>query len=159
MRSSINPYVAVGITIGLLAGAWTWASVSFGLITWVAFVSWALFFAAGGTAKAVVTVVPPALTGVLYGTVLLMITAAVGGAVVLPVGVAVIAFLICVQANWHPVAFIPAGFAGCATVFGGAGDWLNVSIALVLGTLFGYVSESAAAVISRPRREPVLANG
>lgn len=83
MKSRMNAYVAVGITIGVLAGLWTWASVSGGLITWVAFVSWALFFAAGGGFAAVRKVVPTVVTGVIYGTLLLAIVGMAGGSVVL----------------------------------------------------------------------------
>ena len=159
MKSSINPYIAVGITIGVLAGLWTWVSVSFGLITWVAFVSWALFFAAGGKLKGVATVVPAALSGVVYGALLLAVVGVVGGPVVLPLGIVVIAFLMCAQANWSALSFIPAAFAGCAALFGGAGDWLQVGIALVLGAIFGFVSEAAAGLLTRPRRVPADLSG
>lgn len=151
MKSSLNPFVAIGITIGVLAGLWTWASVSFGLITWVAFLTWALFFAAGGSRKAVLQILPPAISGVIYATALLFVVSAVGGDVILPVGVAVIAFFMCAQANWKPLAFIPAAFAGCAALFGGAGDWLGVGVALILGALLGWASEAAAAALTRPR--------
>lgn len=153
MKSRMNAYVAVGITIGVLAGLWTWASVSGGLITWVAFVSWALFFAAGGGFAAVRKVVPTVVTGVIYGTLLLAIVGMAGGPVVLPVGIAVIAFLMCVQANWSVLAFIPGAFAGCAALFGGAGDWLGVSIALICGALLGWFSEAAATALNRPRAD------
>jgi hypothetical protein len=151
MKSRMNGYVAVGITIGVLAGLWTWVSVTTGLITWVAFVCWALFFAAGGRFAAVLKVVPAAITGVIYGALLLVAIGAVGGPVALPVGIAVIAFLMCVQANWAVLAFIPGAFAGCATLFGGAGDWLGVSIALICGALLGWLSEAAATVLNRTR--------
>lgn len=147
----MNAYAAVGITIGILAGLWTWVSIATGLITWVAFVSWALFFAAGGHFRAVVKVLPPAMTGVAYGALLLLVVGLVGGPVVLPAGIAVIAFLMCVQANWTVLTFIPGAFAGCAALFGGAGDWLGVGIALICGALLGWLSEAAATVINRPR--------
>lgn len=87
----------------------------------------------------------------------LLVATDLGGALALPLGVALIAFLMCVQANWKPLAFIPAAFAGYTAVFRGAGNWLNASIALVLGAFFGFISEAAAAVLTRTRRESVVA--
>lgn len=162
----MNPYAAVGITIGLLAGIWTWASGALGLITWVAFVSWALFFAVGGKGAGVLKVVPAALTGVLYGALVLAVATAMPAAWIVPVGVAIIAFIMCIQANWSVLAFIPGAFAGCAALFGGAGNWLGVAVALVLGALFGWLSEWTAGFLTRSRKqaeqipagEPQLAN-
>lgn len=150
----MNPYAAVGITIGLLAGIWTWASGMLGLITWVAFVTWALFFAVGGKGAGIAKVVPPALTGVVYGAIVVALATAMPGSAawIVPVGVAVIAFLMCLQANWSVLAFIPAAFAGCAALFGGAGDWLGVAVALILGAGFGWLSEWTAGFLTRPRR-------
>lgn len=157
MKSAVNPYVAVGITIGALAGVWTWVSISLGMLTWVAFLTWALFFAAGGKAAAIRAVLPAALTGVFYATVLLLTADTVGGGVILPVGVAVIAFFMCAQANWKTLAFIPGAFAGCAAVFGAAGDWLPVAVALVIGALLGWASEALAGLLTRPRAARVTA--
>jgi hypothetical protein len=44
----MKPLVTIGLTAGILAGLWTQFSTPFGLITWVGFLSWACFFAAGG---------------------------------------------------------------------------------------------------------------
>ena len=43
--------IAVGISVGLLAGLWTGLSVTYGLVTFVGFLSWASFYAAGGKVK------------------------------------------------------------------------------------------------------------
>lgn len=63
MKSAVNPYVAVGITIGALPGVWTWVSISLGMLTWVAFLTWALFFAAGDWLPVAVALVIGALLG------------------------------------------------------------------------------------------------
>ena len=46
--------VAVGISVGILAGLWTGVSTqyaAFGLVTYVGFLSWASFYAGGGKVK------------------------------------------------------------------------------------------------------------
>lgn len=151
-ESTVNPKIAVGLTIGVLAGLWTWASVSFGMLTWVAFISWALFFAAGGGTPAIGKVLAPGISGVVYGVLALLLTTAVGGPVVLPVAVAGIAFLMCAQSIWSPLGMIPAAFGGAAALFGGGGDWLQVGAAFVLGALFGRISEWTAGLLTSPRR-------
>lgn len=73
------------------------------------------------------------------------------------VAVAVIAFFMCAQANWKTLAFIPGAFAGYAAVFGAAGDWLPVAVALVIGPLLGWASEALAGLLTRPRAARVTA--
>ena len=41
-------YVGVAVSIGVLAGIWTQVSSSLELVTWVGFLAWACYFAAGG---------------------------------------------------------------------------------------------------------------
>ena len=87
----MNPLAAVGITVGILAGAWAWASSELGLTTWVAFATWALFFAAGGKVTGLAKVPPAVLTGILYGWVVVNLAGRIPSAVTVPIGVALIA--------------------------------------------------------------------
>ncbi|MGA8209113.1 MAG: DUF1097 domain-containing protein [Nocardioidaceae bacterium] len=43
--------LGIAISVGVLAGLWTFVSVEVGLITWVPFIAWACFFAAGGVPR------------------------------------------------------------------------------------------------------------
>ena len=52
--------------VGVLAGLWTQVSVELGLITWVAFVSWATFFAAGGGREGLTKGLAANLSGVAW---------------------------------------------------------------------------------------------
>ena len=45
--------LAVGITVGLLAGAWVYLSGVAGMIGFAGFLGWASYFAAGGGGKGV----------------------------------------------------------------------------------------------------------
>ena len=153
----VNPLVAVGIAVGILAGAWTWASSNLGLTTWVAFVTWALFFAAGGKLTGLVKVAPAVLTGLLYGSVVLSVAGLIPSAWTVPIGVALIAFIMCAQANWSVLSFIPAAFAGAALLFGTGGDWLGAGISALIGVGLGFVSEWSGGLLAKlgkPARAP-----
>lgn len=155
----MNPYLAVGITIGVLAGAWTEFSSAVGLVTWIAFVSWACFFAAGAKLGGLVKTVPSTISGAVYGWLIVWAAGAVGGwPGALAVAVAVGAFLMCVQANWSVLSFIPGAFAGAACLFGAGGDLVATLIPLVAGAALGWLSGWSAdrlvAATTRPVREP-----
>lgn len=147
----MNRYVAVGFTVGILAGVWTWLSSEFNLITWIAFVTWALFFAVGGKAAAVVKIAPPFVTGILYGTIVILLATILHSAWVVPVGVGVIAFIMCAQANRKVLAIIPGAFVGAAVLFGTGGNWLGAGIAGLVGLGLGFLSEWSAGLLTKPR--------
>lgn len=137
----MNPFIAVGITIGILAGAWTEFSSAVGLITWIAFVSWACFFAAGAKLVGFTKTVPSTLSGAVYGWLIIWAAGAVGGwpgALAIAVGIG--AFLMCAQANWRVLSFIPGAFAGAACLFGAGGDLLATVIPLAAGAALGWLS-------------------
>lgn len=139
--------VIIGITAGVLAGFWAEFSTPLGLVTWVGFLSWACFFAAGGKRTGLLKTIPANLTGVLWGAVM------VWGASTLPIpgalgiSVAIAAFAMCVQARWSVLSFIPGAFAGTAAFFGNELDILGTSLALIIGACLGWISEFAAGLI------------
>lgn len=144
----MNPYAAVGITIGVLAGIWTEVSTSFGLITWVAFAAWACFFAAGAKRGGFFTTLPSNLSGVVYGWLIVWAAGAIGGwPGALAVSVAVGAFLMCLQANWKVLSFIPGAFVGTACFFGTSGNFSGTVIALVAGVSLAWLSGWTAELL------------
>jgi len=159
----MNPLAAVGITVGILAGAWTWASSNLGLTTWVAFVTWALFFAAGGKLTGLAKVPPAVLTGLLFGWVVLSITKAIPSVWTVSAGVALIAFIMCAQANLSVLSFVPGAFAGAALLFGTGGDWLGAAIAALIGVGLGFISQWSGGLLAKvgratPARERATAS-
>lgn len=141
---------ATGITVGLLAGLWTWLCDLTGLPTWVAVVSWAAFFAAGGKPAGLVKTAAAGLSGIVWGWLAVLGAGLLGGwGGALPVAVAVIAFAMCVQAGWPPLSFIPAAFLGAASLFGNDVEVASTAIALVAGVALGIASEWAAGEIVR----------
>ena len=87
----MKQYLGVGLSVGLLAGIWTQVSVDLGLVTWVAFIAWACFFAAGGGATGFRKGLAANLSGVVYGWLVGMVAGAVAFPGVLAVGIAVAA--------------------------------------------------------------------
>lgn len=133
-------YLGIGISIGTLAALWTQASVSAGLITWVGFVAWATYFAAGAGRTGLVRGLLANLSGAVYGwlVVELLTVAAFPGALAL--GVGVIALLMCLQAGYPPLSFIPGAFVGAASLFGTSAAFWPTVLALVVGACLGWLS-------------------
>ena len=53
----------ISLSIGILAGIWTYVSITGDLLPWPAFVGWAIFFFAGANKEALVKALPPVLVG------------------------------------------------------------------------------------------------
>ncbi|AEA24750.1 DUF1097 domain-containing protein [Pseudonocardia benzenivorans] len=146
---------ATGLTVGVLAGLWIWVSGMVGLPPWVAVIAWAGFFAAGGKAAGVVKMGLSGLVGVVWGWLAVLGAGLLAGWTgALPVAVAVIAFLMCVQANWVHLSFIPGAFIGAACLFGNELNVWTTAICIVVGVALGYVSEWSAAAITKKEPAP-----
>lgn len=100
----MKPYIGVGLSVGVLAGIWTQVSVESGLITWVAFVAWACFFAAGGGALGFRKGLAANLSGVIYGWLVALLITVADFPGVLAVGIAVAALAMCLLGSTvvHP---------------------------------------------------------
>lgn len=150
----MKPYIGVGLSVGVLAGIWTQVSTQTGLITWVAFVAWACYFAAGGGALGFRRGLAANLSGVIYGWLVALLVTVADFPGVLAVGIAGAALAMCLQAGWAPLSFIPGAFAGTAVFFGTALSFWPTVIALVIGAGLGWASavlgDRIQALISKP---------
>jgi Protein of unknown function (DUF1097) len=151
--------IALGISIGVLAGLFTWFAgtvTSIGgwqtpFVVWVGFAAWACFYAAGGRRPGLVKTLASNASGVVWGWLIVQVVShvAAGSAAVLGLLVALAAFGMCVQAAWGPLGFIPGAFVGAASFFGtGALFWSTV-VSLIIGGLLAYVSEVLGDVIEK----------
>lgn len=144
----IKALLGIGISVGVLAGVWTYASVELTWITWVAFVAWACFFAAGGGTTGLAKGLAANLAGVFWGwTISQGLDTVSGSTLALALMVTVVGFILCVEAALPLLSFIPGGFAGTAVFFGTGFDLGGVLIAIVAGALLGIVSERIGAAI------------
>jgi hypothetical protein len=158
--------VALGISIGVLAGLFTWFAVtvtSIGswqapFVVWVGFAAWACFYATGGGVSGLSKTLASTASGLVWGWLILWAVARVseGSAAVLGLFVALAAFGMCVQAAWRPLAFIPGTFVGAASYFGNQGIFWATLASLVAGALLAFASERVADLIDKhlPARRP-----
>lgn len=133
-------YLGIAVSIGVLAAAWTQVSVALDLVTWVAFAAWACYFAAGGGRSGFQRGLAANLSGLVYGFLVAAFIGAVSFPGALAVSVGVVAALMCLQAGWAPLSFIPGAFVGAAAYFGTAFSFWPTAIALVVGALLGWAS-------------------
>lgn len=141
--------LGIGLSVGVLAGVWTFVSVELALVTWVAFVAWACFFAAGGGVTGLKKGLASNLAGVLWGFVISLGLNLSSSTIALALMVTVVGFILCVEAGWSLLSFIPGGFAGTAVFFGTSFDLAGTLIAVVAGAVLGLVSEIAGAQIQK----------
>ncbi len=140
--------LGIGVSVGVLAGVWTYVSVELALITWVAFVAWACFFAAGGGTEGLQKGLASNLAGVFWGwTISLGLDTLGSSTLALALMVTVVGAILCFEAAFPPLSFIPGGFAGTAVYFGTGFDLRGVLIAVVAGAVLGIISERLGAMI------------
>jgi len=137
--------IAVGISVGILAGIWTGISVTYGLVTFVGFLSWASFYAAGGKTKGLKDSLILNFSGVVWGFLIVQMSnifgPILGGTIGLSVAVVIGAGAMCWQAHIPLLAFIPGAFIGASAYFGNGFNFQSTVIALVAGAVLGYLSE------------------
>jgi hypothetical protein len=143
-------FVAAGISCGVLAGIWAQFSGTFGQLTWIGFISWACFYAAGGKVEGMKKTLAANLSGVFWAFAIIVIMGLMPN-FPFALGVAVIigAFAMCAQAHVSFLGFIPGSFAGCAAAFGNALDYKVTIISLICGAVLGYISEVIAVWIHK----------
>ncbi|MGY1683561.1 DUF1097 domain-containing protein [Geodermatophilus sp. SYSU D01176] len=151
--------IALGTSIGLLAGLFTWVALSVTsigtwqapLVVWIGFAAWACFYAAGGGVTGLAKGLAANVSGLLWGFALLWAATQVsaGSAAVLGLFVALAAFGMCVQAAVGPLSFIPGAFVGAAAYFGNQGVFWATLASLVAGALLAYSSERLGDAIEK----------
>ena len=137
--------VVIAIVTGILSGVWASFGLALHLITYAGFLGWSTFFAAGGGNKGLKSALVTNLSGVLWGWLMVQMTLGLSGPLgdVLGIGAATAigACGMCLQSYWKPLAYIPGAFIGCSAFFATGSDLGGCLIGLVLGVLFGYLSD------------------
>ncbi len=166
-------YFALATSVGLLAVLDTWlfvgplAAVLPGLV-WISFIAWGCHFHSGGGVKGSTTAIVGMSFGALVGMVAVMLA---GGALAglgdlaAPIAVGLGAAVICLASKVPLLAVIPASVYGFASVAGPillAGTApeaaiLPVIASVVIGALFGFVSEWLANALTKKTPEAAAA--
>ena len=162
----MSGYLALALTVGLLAVLDTWlyigplgTSLVAGLV-WVSFIAWGCHFHSGAGVKGCTTSIVGMSFGALVGMAAVMLAGgplAGLGDFAAPVAVGLGAFVICLASKIPPLATIPASVYGFASIAGPillAGlapqDAILPTIAsVVIGAVFGIVSEKLADVLTK----------
>lgn len=153
MSSSL---IVIGIVTGILSGIWAALSMSLGHITFAGFLGWSTFFAAGGGSKGLKSTLITNFSGVIWGILMMQMSNIfalfLGETIGLGVAVAIGACGMCLQSCFKWLGFIPGAFIGASTFFGTGFNLSGSITALILGALFGYVSEKGVHVFSLKNR-------
>lgn len=165
----MSAYLALAVSVGLLAVLDTWlfgvplAAFLPGLV-WVSFIAWGCHFHSGAGIKGMTT----AIVGMTFGAVVGMVAImglmgplAALGQFAGPVAVGLGAFVICLASKTPLLSVIPASVYGFAAVAGttflmaGAGDmdpvgaFVPTVVSVIIGAVFGLVSEKLAGVLTK----------
>lgn len=161
--------LALATSVGVLAVVATW--LFFGPLealhaqVWQAFIAWGAHYHCGGKLKGTQDTIVCMSFGALIGMLSVMLAGAIGalGSLAAPVAVGVGATVIVLSSSFKFLAAIPASVYGFASI---AGLWLlggptllgadHVSAAflptvlsIVVGALFGIVSENVAGMLTK----------
>ena len=156
---------ALAVSIGLLGAVATYLFLTIGTIQiWIGFIGWASFYHCGGGVEGLRKSVCANLWGVVMATIALVLITQVNlglpGVLWASIVVGVTAAILVLGAKFEPFSVIPAtvyGYAATAgygllsgaslTTVGLANPLICVAISLVVGGLFGIVSERFAGIL------------
>ena len=161
----MNLINALAISIGVLAAVATWVCLgnSAGLQVWALFIGWGSFYHTGGGTDGLTKSAINHVWGVVVATIALFVVGTVGGAVIVTSAIVGASVVVLVLGAHLPLfATIPAAVYGYAStaafclLTGVAIGDLTVSAqaagmvlaSMILGNIFGFVSEKAAGALT-----------
>lgn len=156
--------IALAISIGVLAVVATWlflgplAALNFQI--WQAFIAWACYFHCGGKPESATKTVVNMAFGAVMGMIAVLLAGQLGalGALAAPVAVGICAGVLVLGAHVGALSTIPAGVYGFASIAGlillkgtAPVDALLPTIgSIILGAVFGWLSELIAGKLAKP---------
>ncbi|AYE35597.1 DUF1097 domain-containing protein [Clostridium septicum] len=131
----------ISISVGILSGVWGFVSASLGLITWVGFIGCTSYYASGGEFVGFKKSIYANITGVFWGMCIIICSSQFEASYWSYIFTGVFSFVMCIQAKYKKLDFIPGAFCGACCIFGTGGEWQAVIIALLCGAVLGYLSD------------------
>ena len=158
--------IALAISIGVLAVVATWlflgplAALNFQI--WQAFIAWACFYHCGGKVAGLKTTIICTAFGAIVGALSVMLAGQLGalGSLAAPVAVGIGAAVAVLAAHIALLSSIPATVYGFGSVAGlillgkdmtPIGALVPTIGSLIIGALFGFVSEALAGKLTSPK--------
>jgi len=157
--------LALAVSVGLLAVLDTWLflgplAIALPGLVWISFIAWGCHFHSGGGTKGATTAVACMSWGAIVGMAAVMLANGPLGGLgqfAAPLAVGLGAALICLSSSIGVLQTIPASVYGFASIAGPillAGMTpqkaiLPVISSIIIGAIFGYVSEMLANVLTR----------
>ncbi len=159
---------ALAVGISVLGAVATYLFIGFlpGLHLWAAFIAWASFYGCGGKTTGLTnSVVANAFGALMAWIALILVTKVLGslGAFAAPLAVGVTVFILVMAAKLPALSAIPSmvyGYASTAALFllgkatadnlteaSLANPLVSIVISMIIGNIFGYVSEMVAGQI------------
>lgn len=157
----MNALNAISLSVGLFVGIWCFATLGFlepRVMTWITFLTWASFFAAGGGKSGLVKAIASAFAGTLISALTVWLNGQLGGGVqgigllIFSGLLAVLGWALCQLSKVDVFSFIPGAFIGAASFFGAGAPldsklgWVLVSI--VCGAMMGLISEQVGKLMT-----------
>lgn len=145
-------FLIIGLVSAVLAASWASVSSALGIITIAGFFGWSTFYAAGGKKKGFKIGLCTNLSGVFWGfattQLSILITPYIGGKAAFALTAGLGSLMMCYQARFSLLSFIPGSFIGCSTYFATSLDLKSCLLGLPIGLCIGYISERAVDIIS-----------
>lgn len=161
----MSGYLALAVSVGVLAVLDTWlfvsplATTALAGLVWISFIAWGCHFHSGGGVKGMTTAMIGMGFGAVVGMAAVMLSGQLGslGGMATPVAVGLGAFVICLASKVPLLSTIPASVYGFASIAGPiilAGKTptealVPVVLSAVIGALFGYGSELLANALTK----------
>jgi hypothetical protein len=162
----MSSYLALALSVGVLAVVATWLFfydpvAAANLQVWQAFIAWGCHYQAGGkltgTRNTIVCMSFGAVVGMSAGLLAMQLDASLGQFAA-PLAVGIGATVICLASKVPFLSTIPASVYGFASIAGlfllGQGmtptsALLPTILSIIIGALFGYVSEAVAGALKK----------
>lgn len=157
----MNALNAISLSVGLWVGIWCFGTLGFmepKIMTWVTFLTWASYFAAGGGVGGLKKAIAGGFAGALVSALIVWLNGQLGGGVqgtglvIFSVLLALLGWVLCQLSRVELLSFIPGAFIGAASFFGAGapldGKLVWVLVSLACGAIMGLISERTGAALT-----------
>ncbi|SHK71686.1 Protein of unknown function [Clostridium cavendishii DSM 21758] len=134
-------FTLIAISVGIYSGLWGFLSVKIGLITWVGFIGCTSYFASGGKRIGFKKSLFANITGVFWAVCIIFFSTKALPFNIGYIFTGIFSFVMCYQARFKALDFIPGAFLGACSTFGVNGDFKIVIPSLICGAIIGFASD------------------